>query len=273
MGLAMSEGKSMKELLEWNKGDMNNPLAEESSFATLFPKYREKYLRDQWPQVTSALQQHNLKCDLNLVEGSMTVKTTRSTWDPYIILKARDMIKLLARSVPFPQAVRVLDDEITCDIIKIGGLVRNKEKFIKRRQRLLGPNGDTLKAVELLTGCYVMVQGNTVSVMGNWKSVAQVREIVEDCMKNVHPIYHIKTLMIKRELSKDEDLKNENWDRFLPKFKKKNKYTPFPPQQQPSKMDIELETGEYFLKNKSKKRKSLPSREGDKPPKKDEKSF
>ena len=125
-----------------------------------------------------------------------------------------------------------------------------------------------------------MVQGNTVSVMGNWKSVAQVREIVEDCMKNVHPIYHIKTLMIKRELSKDEDLKNENWDRFLPKFKKKNtkrkekkqrkkkKYTPFPPQQQPSKMDIELETGEYFLKNKSKKRKSLPSREGDKPPKK-----
>lgn len=255
----------------FTKEDNPKGLIEESSFATLFPKYREAYLKECWPLVQKALDEHHVKASLDLIEGSMTVSTTKKTFDPYVIIRARDLIKLLARSVPFEQAVRILQDDMACDIIKIGSLVRNRERFIKRRQRLLGPKGSTLKALELLTNCYIMVQGNTVSSLGPFSGLKEVRKVVLDTMKNIHPIYNIKTLMIKRELAKDPELRTQNWERFLPKFKHKNmnkrkepknknvkkEYTPFPPPQPESQMDKELASGEYFLKESQKRKKKL----------------
>ena len=97
--------------------------------------------------------------------------------------------------------------------------------------------------------------------MGSYKGLKQLRTIVIDCMKNIHPVYHIKTMMIKKELAKDPALANEDWTRFLPKFQKKNlskrkkphvinekkAYTPFPPAPIPSKIDQQIESGEYFF--------------------------
>ena len=251
---------------EFKKGDMKSSLLEESSFAVLFPQYREKYIKEIFPHIRKALKEYGVKAELDLIEGSMTVKTTKDTWDPYIIVKARDLIKLLSRSVPYQQALHILEDGIECDVIKIRGIVNNRDRFIKRRQRLIGPKGMTLKALELLTECYILVQGSTVCVMGNFKQLKIVRRIIIDCMKNIHPIYHIKELMIKRELMKKPEMANENWDRFLPNYQKHNikkkkvkkekkEYNPFPNEQQPRKIDILLQSGDYFFdeKNKSKK--------------------
>ncbi|KAH7150096.1 hypothetical protein B0J13DRAFT_283509 [Dactylonectria estremocensis] len=270
------------------KDNVGGTFAEESSFATLFPKYREVYLKEAWPLVTRALEKTGIACTLDLVEGSMTVKTTRKTFDPASILNARDLIKLLARSVPAPQAVKILEDGVACDIIKIRSLVRNKERFVKRRQRILGPNGSTLKALELLTQTYILVHGNTVSAMGPYKGLKEMRRVVEDCMANIHPIYHIKELMIKRELAKDPELANESWDRFLPNFRKKTLsarrvprnvtdktkkvYTPFPPAPEKSKLDMQIESGEYFLGKEAKDRAAKSERKEKQKSRKEEKS-
>ena len=282
--------------------DYNLQLVAESSFATLFPKYREKYLKECFPLLSHHfLNNHGIKAQLDVLEGSVTVTTTRQMKDPYAIIKARDAVKLICRGVPYPQAVKIMDDDDSfCDIIKIGRLVRNRDRFVRRRQRLMGSEGSTLKAIELLTKCYVLIQGNTVAVIGPYKGLAQVRKIVIDCLSNnIHPVFNIKRLMIQNELAKNPSLANENWDRFLPKLPKrednealkknsdqsanhssqpsssgqmtgetgpsglnsnknsqrkkikKKEYTPFPPPPQPSKIDLQLESGEYFL-NQSK---------------------
>ena len=139
---------------------------------------------------------------------------------------------------------------------------------MKRRQRILGPNGSTLKALELLTNTYILVQGNTVSTMGSYKGLKEVRRIVEDCMNNIHPIYHVKELMIKRELAKDPNLATENWDRFLPHFKRrtlskrrkpfkitdksKKTYTPFPLRKRRAKLISKSRAGSSFWRSRQK---------------------
>lgn len=130
---------------------------------------------------------------------------------------------------------------------------------------MIGPNGMTLKALELLTQCYILVQGNTVAAMGYFRPLKNVRKIVLETMKNIHPVYNIKELMIKRELAKNPELANESWDRFLPNFKKHNvkrkqkkqnkkgkEYSPFPPEQLLRKEDYQMMSGEYFLSEKAK---------------------
>ena len=83
-------------------------------------------------------------------------------------------------------------------------------------------------------------------------------------------------VLVKRELAKDPELAHENWDRFLPNFKRKTlstrrkphkirktedkPYTPFPPPREESKLDKQIESGEYFLRKEAKRRKDRQER-------------
>ena len=61
ISLSVSAAWDSEDIDHWKRveiqpGQMAAPLLEESSFATLFPRYREKYLQQIWPHVTRTLK-------------------------------------------------------------------------------------------------------------------------------------------------------------------------------------------------------------------------
>jgi len=252
----------------FDEKEIKHGLTEVSTFEVMFPKYREAYLKEAEKYIKKALDAQKLAVFFDYANSTATVSTTNRTKDPYAVINGRDVMKLVARGVPLEKAARLFEDGVSCDIIQINDLVKNKTTFIKRKERLLGPNGNTVKSLELLTDCHIQPQGNTVAAIGDYKRLRDVRRVVLKCMENVHPIYELKRLMVIRELEKDPNLKNESWDRYLPQYKKTHSgkakkgarkenraSTGELPQQEPRKIDREMETGKYFTKASKKERK------------------
>ncbi|AFM98096.1 putative RNA-binding protein [Encephalitozoon hellem ATCC 50504] len=246
----------MEHSVKFSETDFKHEFVEVSSESVMYPKYREKYIEQTQKYIVKALEGKKISCNIDLEKRIIDVATNKSTRDPFIFIKAVNFVKLVSRGVGVEEAMKVLEDEYFCEVIDIKRLASSDKVFEKRRDRLIGPKEMTLKAIQILTKCYVLVHGKTVSIIGSFKGIEEVKKIVIDCMNNIHPMYQIKKLVEKRKLEGDKTKEGEDWSRFLPEIKKSNKKSKKKIVGRPSggmpsdipkrKEDIEMETGEYF---------------------------
>ncbi|KAG5859861.1 putative RNA-binding protein [Encephalitozoon hellem] len=246
----------MEHSVKFSETDFKHEFVEVSSESVMYPKYREKYIEQTQKYIVKALEGKKISCGIDLEKRIIDVATNKNTRDPFIFIKAVNFVKLVSRGVGVEEAMKVLEDEYFCEVIDIKRLASSDKVFEKRRDRLIGPKEMTLKAIQILTKCYVLVHGKTVSIIGSFKGIEEVKKIVIDCMNNIHPMYQIKKLVEKRKLEGDKTKEGEDWSRFLPEIKKSNKKSKKKIVGRPSggmpsdipkrKEDIEMETGEYF---------------------------
>lgn len=197
-------------------------LNEKLTFMTKVPNRLKISLKEAWPNLRAKLLDIGIEAELDLIQKIMKIESTPEMETINSMVKAKDLLRLLSRGFPAENALLILQRGFECDFIKIGGQIASKEEFHRRRERLIGPQGSTLKAIELLTGTYLLVYGNTVCVLGKgYDGINCAGEIILDCFDKVNPISHIRRLILIQELNKDEKIEQKDHYKFLPPVKKK----------------------------------------------------
>lgn len=204
----------IEDALNFKDEDYPNPFLCESSLSIIISAHRLPYFTSIFCHLQTAIITKKLK--VKLEKNEATVTTTNQTRDPYILIKARDVLLLVARCVPYTDAIKILEDKVFFDTI----LIKSNENRIGR---LEGSKGETLKALKLLTNTSVYLDKKCVCVIGKCiKAINDVRDVVENVFyKNVHPAYLLKRLVVRNEIMKDEEKKELDWDNYLPKAKSK----------------------------------------------------
>ncbi|ELA42474.1 uncharacterized protein VICG_00573 [Vittaforma corneae ATCC 50505] len=234
----------------FDESKVRHSFLEVSVFEVLFPKHRAQYLKGVESYAIKACEVKKVHFEVDYDKFTMRVSTTDRTRDPYIIIKAYEMIQLLGRGVTLENAVKVLEDGIASEVLQARMLCSTEKIFERRRQRLSNPK--ILQSIELITKTHVLISNKTVCIVGEYKGVHEAKNIIIKCFENIHPAFELKRLIIKKKLMKDNA--EGDWERFLPNIKKthsKKKKTrretgSMPEEIHERKEDLQMQTGEYF---------------------------
>ncbi|KAH0572473.1 Ribosomal RNA assembly protein KRR1 [Spironucleus salmonicida] len=196
------------------------PLYDQLESEVAVPKARIPYIVQNFPFMRKSLLTYGVELKMNLQDNSLSVQTNKNLLDPTTYLLAKQYIQLVSRGFAADEATLVFQPSVECEIIK---LRPPTSKALKRRTRFAGPQGQTMKALGLLTNTRLALSGKTLAVIGSPQGIELMMGITRDCFeKNIHPVKWVKGLMIRRELQKVPDLENEDWSKFYPKEARRN---------------------------------------------------
>lgn len=119
-----------------------------------------------------------VKIDIDTEEGEVIIHDDVELDDPIIALKILDVIKAVGRGFNPEKAMRLFDDDEYLEIIDLKEFCGSGQ-ISRVRGRLIGRDGKTRRIIEDLTGCDMIIYGNTVGLIGNSVSMPVAKHAVE----------------------------------------------------------------------------------------------
>ncbi len=92
------------------------------------------------------------------------------------LLRAKNIVKAIARGFSPQNALLLLDESSVLEIIEIPG---NEKNVSRIKSRIIGSEGKARRRLEELTGCTLSVYGKTVSIIGEYENISFARKAVE----------------------------------------------------------------------------------------------
>jgi ribosomal RNA assembly protein len=108
-----------------------------------------------------------VKISVDSEEGDVEIDYTNAK-DPAMALAVVNVVQAIGRGFSPSKAMKLLEDEYFFEVFDIRDYVGKKQEHVMRmRARVIGTHGKTRAIIEELTGAFVSVYGNTVSVIGD----------------------------------------------------------------------------------------------------------
>ncbi len=120
------------------------------------------------------------KLDIDSETGTVSIIPDENMKDPLSAWKTRSVVKAIGRGFNPEISLRLLDDEVALDIIKLTDyLGKSKKAMARQKGRIIGREGRTRQIIKEMTGVDISIYGKTVSLIGNIESVMIAKEAVE----------------------------------------------------------------------------------------------
>lgn len=118
--------------------------------------------------------------DIDGEEGTVAISPTGEMNDPLGVWKTNHIVKAVGRGFNPEMAVKLNEDDVYLEIIKLPLYVGKSKKALARQKgRIIGKDGKTRELIINMAEVSMAVYGKTVSFIGDLENVMVAKEAVE----------------------------------------------------------------------------------------------
>jgi ribosomal RNA assembly protein len=109
--------------------------------------------------------------------GEVQIESTSD--NPLGVLKAREILRAIARGFSPERAFRLLEDDQYLEIIDIRDFAQSEKALSRLKGRAIGEQGKTRRIIEEASDVYISIYGKTISLIGDAERLAIAREAIQ----------------------------------------------------------------------------------------------